>query len=163
MDTKSLATNSPFKGTARPRVYRNLAGFIAVTLSLALIFQYRHPELKVNLSSIEAVGWVVSYVLAFLWFNNRIMLYGVIFITIYGNLKLRLDPAFIGVEMLAKLEIMEALIMALYLVGLACLTIALWPQFYPSYLTRKINWSPFELIAIVLVTSIAVQALGALS
>ena len=144
-------------------IYRNLAIAIAVTLSLALILEFNDPKMSLNLGRLEALGWVVCYLLAFLWLNNRIMLIGLSFITIYSNVKLWLDPSFSAPEILIRIEIMEGLVLALYLIGLACLTIALWPQFYPPYLTCKINWKPFDAIAVVLMISISIQVLGALN
>ena len=137
-----------------------MAGLIAILLSVGVLLNSRYPETLDLSEGVEAAGWVVSYSLAFLWLNNRIMLFGLILITIYGNLKIWLEEIIPHFQMNFDLGLIQVMLVLLYLLGIACLTMALWPQFYPKYLTKKINWSPFQAVGLVLLISVAFQFAG---
>lgn len=122
-------------------------------------------NLKASLSAdvyniIEPLGWILTFSFAFLWLKNRIMIIGVLIITIYGNLKFWSVPLFDTYGPKFSLDLMKILAPSVYLFGLGCLIMAQWPQFYPRPLVSSVNLSLWKLLVILVGVSISMQLLG---
>ena len=139
-------------------IHKSLAGVAASATSMLMLAHTASMIQLSHLQQIMAIGWVVSYFFAFLWLRSRVMLIGLSFICLYANLQILYVPNMDVRFIKAYPETTESIGIIMFLLSLASLIMAMWPQFYPEFLTKKSRQHVLKGLLVILLSFTLIQS-----